>query len=144
MNCDVCKTDVNVRTYRFLSDGVPKEVHLCTGCLRKTLKEADSFDRKNLKYIAGYTRVVQDSNLGELLADQLSPRDLVFSIVPVGVLGKLFGKESAGHAQQKEVIMRHLYILRHRLEEALKKEDYRSAHKIKNQISMIEKTLLEK
>ncbi|AJC72921.1 hypothetical protein AJ81_00515 [Pseudothermotoga hypogea DSM 11164 = NBRC 106472] len=144
MSCDVCKTDINVKVYKFLSDGIPKEVHMCSNCLRKTLKEAAIFKRENLKYLAGYMRVVQDSDMGNFSGGHLSSGDLVFSIAPVAVLRELFAGESESQLEQREVAMRHLYVLKHRLEEALKREDYKSAHKIKNQISMIEKTMLGK
>ncbi|WP_448522877.1 hypothetical protein [Pseudothermotoga sp.] len=144
MSCDVCNSEINVKVYRFLSDGMPKEVHVCPNCLRKVLKEAAVFKRENLKYLAGYMRVVQDSDLGNLSGDHLSSKDLVFSVVPVAVLREMFGREGESRAEQREVAMRHLYVLKHRLEEALKREDYKSAHRIKNQISMIEKTMLGK
>lgn len=144
MNCDVCGAEVNVKVYKFLFDGVPKEIHSCSNCLKKILKEAPTFKRDNLKYLAGFTRVVQDSDLGDLSGNHLSSRDAVFAIVPVGILRELFGKEGEVQTDQKEIAVRHLYLLKHRLQEALRKEDYRSAHKIKNQINMIEKTILGK
>lgn len=144
MNCDACRTTVNVKIHRFLSDGILKEIHLCGNCLRKILKEGVRFRRENLKYLAGHVHIVQDSNVGELCVEYLLPRDFVFSIVPVAILRTLFGKESEDQIDQKEVALRHVYVLKHRLEQALKREDYRAAHKIKNQISAIEKSILEK
>ncbi|MEN3007989.1 hypothetical protein [Pseudothermotoga sp.] len=144
MNCDVCKTNVNIKIYRFLLDGISKEIHLCRSCLIKVLKEGMKIRRKNLKYLMGYVRIVQDSDIGELHVDNLLPRDFVFSIVPIAVLKTLFGKEGENQSDQKEIALRRVYVLKHRLEQALRKEDYRTAHKIKNQISAIEKSILEK
>lgn len=144
MSCDACRTNANVKVHRFLSDGILKEIHLCGSCLRKILKEGARFRRENLKYLIGHVHIVQDSKAGELYVEYLLPRDFVFSIVPVAILKTLFGKESENQTDQKEVALRHVYVLKHRLEQALRREDYRAAHKIKNQISAIEKSILEK
>ncbi len=143
MKCDFCG-DSDAKIYKFIADGMVKEVAFCRRCLRKQLNEAPSLSKEGLNYLAGHIELVQDTDLGEISVDSLSSGELVFSVAPVAVLKILFGKSEISQEDLHEAAKRRIYILQYRLEKALKQEDYKTANKIKKQINEIREHILEK
>ncbi|MFN3282814.1 MAG: hypothetical protein ACK40Q_01080 [Pseudothermotoga sp.] len=143
MRCDSCGGS-DAKLYKFISDGVVKEVIYCDRCLINQLVEAPNLSKEGLKYLAGHVELVQDTDLGEISLDGFSSNDLVFSVAPVAVLKILFGKSEISQEDLQEAAKRRIYILQYRLEKALKKEDYKTANKIKKQINEIRERILEK
>ncbi|HOJ88148.1 MAG TPA: hypothetical protein PLP64_02720 [Pseudothermotoga sp.] len=143
MKCDVCGSS-DAKVYKFISDGMIKEVAFCDRCLKNQLKEAVGLSKEGLKYLAGHVELVQDTDLGEISLDGFSTHELVFSVAPVAVLKILFGKSEISQEDLHEAAKRRIYILQYRLEKAIKHEDYRTANKIKKQINEIREHILEK
>jgi hypothetical protein len=129
---------------RFVSDGMVKEINYCTDCLRRSLREAPVFSKEGIKYIAAHIEIVQDTDLREISPDGSGTSDVIFSIAPVAVLRILFDKDNVSQTDLNEAAKRRIYVLQHRLEEALKQEDYKTANKIKKQINDIRERILEK
>ncbi|MGJ8453760.1 hypothetical protein ACSFC1_00425 [Pseudothermotoga sp. U03pept] len=143
MKCDSCG-GADARVFKFISDGMMKEVTLCRRCLQDQLSKASGLSKEGLKYLVGHIEMVQDTDLGEINPDSLSSVDLVFSVAPVAILRILFGKNEISQDDLHEIARRRIYILQSRLEKALKQEDYRTANKIKKQINDIREHILEK
>ncbi len=143
MRCSICGSS-SARVYRFSYDGMPKEVSYCRACLKKVIPELPEFSKSGLKYLAGHTEIVQDSDLKEIVPEA-APTDLIFSVAPVAVLRILFPqvKENLS-ADEKEVFKRRIYLLRYKLDKAIKSEDYKTAGRLKNQINAIEKRIMGK
>lgn len=143
MKCDFCGSS-DAKTYRFIADGMVKEIAFCERCMRNQLSEALSLSKEGLKYLAGHIELVQDTDLGEISLDISSSHELVFSVAPVAIMKILFGKSEISQEDLQEAARRRIYILQYRLEKALKQEDYRTANKIKKQINEIREHILEK
>lgn len=143
MKCDFCKNS-DAKVYKFIADGMVKEIAFCEQCLKNHLNEALGLSKEGLKYLAGHIELVQDTDLGDISLDGFSSYDLVFSVTPVAIMKILFGKSEISQEDLHEAAKRRIYILQYRLEKALKKEDYRTANKIKKQINEIREHILEK
>ncbi|AEH50924.1 UvrB/UvrC motif-containing protein [Pseudothermotoga thermarum] len=143
MSCSSCGGSAD-KVYKFLSDGMVKEVSYCSKCLKKVLVGSEEFSKSGLRYLASHSEIVQDSDLGEISVD-LVPTDIIFSIAPVAVLRILFDKgQNFNDLEEKEVFRRRIFLLRYKLNKALENEDYKTANKLKNQIAAIEKRIAEK
>ncbi len=108
------------------------------------LAQSRGFSRSGLEYLIGYTEIVQESNMKEI-APEVVTTDLIFSISPVAVLHILFpqARETLG-SDEREVFERRVFLLRYKLDKAVKSEDYKTASHLKKQINAIEKRIMGK
>ncbi|RKX40092.1 MAG: hypothetical protein DRP33_07275 [Thermotogae bacterium] len=142
MRCDFCSSN-GARAYRFISDGMLKEIHVCDRCVRGLVNEGTGLSHEGLRLLIAHASLVQDSDLSEISVDTAAGLDLIFSVAPIVVLKALFGNNEVEQRELHEAAKRRIYILENRLRKALRQENYKIANVIKRQIAEIRARIME-
>jgi len=143
VRCDFCNSSDASWAYRFVSDGMLKEIHVCDRCVRGLVNEGTGLSHEGLRLLIAHASLVQDSDLSEISVDTAAGLDLIFSVAPIVVLKALFGSNEVEQRELHEAAKRRIYILENRLRKALRQENYKIANVIKRQIAEIRARIME-
>jgi len=137
VKCQRCGKNAEL-VYKFDSDGLPRTVSYCKRCLRSVLRDGNKISTTGLRMLFAHAVIVQEASIARRLEIGGNHID-VFIRMPVVVARILFEKDrETDRRVTREIYERQMYLLRKRLDKAVKSEDYKEASKIKEEIQKIQ------
>ncbi|AMW32576.1 hypothetical protein SAMN04488510_12422 [Fervidobacterium changbaicum] len=132
------KSEISQNVY---VDGTVKRISYCKSCLKEVLKyEIERYTRAGLQTIMSHKNLMEESPARNKKFD--FSLEFLYSEQPSTIQLTMFPKDSNVYGKViTDIQKRRLTLLNHKLKEALKKEDYRQAKKLKKMIEDINKRL---
>uniref|UniRef100_A0A7C5RKK8 UVR domain-containing protein n=1 Tax=Fervidobacterium thailandense TaxID=1008305 RepID=A0A7C5RKK8_9BACT len=143
MKCIRCGKPAKIKRKIFL-DGYPKEIGYCIECFREVLKyESVKYTRAGLHVLTTHMELVEESRFSEKRF--VRSIDDVYSEQPLIVQLTLFndGKKVPEKVQEntvEDIRERKIFLLNHRLQNAIRLEKYRTASKLKQELEKLKKS----
>jgi len=143
MKCIRCGKPAKIKRKIFL-DGYPKEIGYCIECFREVLKyESVKYTRAGLHVLTTHMELVEESRFSEKRF--VRSIDDVYSEQPLIVQLTLFndGKKVPEKVQEntvEDIRERKIFLLNHRLQNAIILEKYRTASKLKQELEKLKKS----
>lgn len=143
MKCIRCGKPAKIKRKIFL-DGYPKEIGYCIECFREVLNyESAKYSRAGLHVLTTHMELVEESRFSE--KNFVQSIDDVYSEQPLIIQLTLFneGKKVPEKVQEntmEDIRERKIFLLNHRLQNAVRLEKYRTASKLKQELEKLKKS----
>lgn len=143
MKCIRCGKPAKIKRKIFL-DGYAKEIGYCVECFRDVLKyESARYTRAGLHVLTTHMELVEESRFTE--RKFVRSIDDVYSEQPLIIQLTLFneGKKVPEKVQEntmEDILERKIFLLNHRLQNAIRLEKYRTASKLKQELEKLKKS----